>query len=299
MNFIGRNNNLKKTAVVLIAVLAMAFGFSGCSGEAVKSEDADTMIAVPVMEVVVSPEPVPEIVKYGILIDMTMSIPEELGAGLVTGTIEAISIPDLPGDLGGGMPAIGAQRFYISFVDANPLEASTLPSSVFSNDWTIPLVYPSLPPEPDLADPSVTYEDYDGWKAKEEAYRAQYRARKDAAASMKADLAAIDLTAIRDTAMASGIPSSFDKLARTIAAGEDGETRIIFVSDLDTNSHIEITSPVIMKGCLIGIIAGYGTVAADASIESFNAFVEPYGLGAVIPYRPEAEADAIAAWLSE
>jgi hypothetical protein len=259
--------------------------------------DTDTA-AVAEESIPVAPDVPPETIKYGMLIDMTTSIPKELGTGLVASTINVISIPELSDDISSGMPALGAMRFYVSFVDANPLKTSNLPSSRYTANWTIPAVYPALPPEPDLADKNVTYEEYDAWTPKAETYRAQYQARADAINELKTGLAAIDLVEIRATAMASGIPASFDNLVRVMAASEGDQARIIIVSDLVSNSDINIASPTGMNGSIYGVIASYGTAETEAAIDSFNAFAAPYGLGEIIPYRPEAETDAISAWLS-
>jgi len=288
------------TLIVIVLGLTL-IGLSGCeSAFGAKDVVVDTGVGTDAetTEVTIPPDIPPETVFYGMLIDLTSSLPEELGIDLISGTIDAITIPDLPEDIEEGMPESGRKRFYISFIDANPLQDSTLPSSMYADDWLIPAVYPALPPIPDLTDINITYEKYDGWITKEETYRAQYLKRIDAVNAMKKDLADIDLIAIRETAKASGIPASFDKLIRTMAAGEGSEARIIFVSDLDTNNHIEIASPTVMNGSVIGVIAGYGTAETDVAIEDFNSFIEPYGLGKVIPYRSEAVADAIKAWLT-
>ena len=285
-------------ATIIIAIILMTTALTGC-GQGENSIWGGTSAAEE-NPAVNDSEPIeaqPALVKYGILIDVTTSIPEELGSNLVALIIEALIMPDLPEDLSAGMRPIGAQRFYVSFVDANPLKTTNIPSAVASRDWLIPGV-DALPPRPDLANPDVKYETYSAWKKSEQAYRNQYQERGNALSAMKSGLAEIDLALIRETAQSSAIFASFDKLLRTMTPEDGSECRIIYLSDFENNSDVEIASINGVNGSVYAILSSYGTAETEQAIEAFNNFIAPYGFGPITPFRPEAERDAIFAWLS-
>lgn len=285
------------TVMGILLMLCMTAIMAGCSGgEARSSQMSDGADGSSQETSDINSVPAEEIVaKYGILVDMTTSVPEEQGIGLVSGIAEAISLPDLPDDISFGMPAVPERQYAIAFVNENPLDTKASQNCYLT--WRVPGVA-ALPPEPDASDPSVTFDVYDKWADEAERYRADYQKCGDAVEEMKAGLRGIDLMAIRETAEGSGIPAAFDQLIRGMSP-EDGDVfNVILISDLETNSDVETVPITGIKGNVVGIVTNWGMAETEELVQAFNGFIRADGFNEMMVFRPEATQDAIRQWLA-